>query len=36
MKPSRLSDEAGTKAETSEQTTSRLSDEEGTYAKARN
>ena len=35
MKPSRLSDEAGTKAETSEQNTSRLSEEEGPYAKAR-
>ena len=35
MKPSRLSDEAGTKAETSEQNTSRLSDEEGPYAKER-
>ncbi len=28
-------DEAGTKAETSEQNTSRLSEEEGPYAKAR-
>ena len=34
-KPSRLSDEAGTKAETSEQNTSSLSDGEGPYAKAR-
>ena len=34
MKTSRLSDEEGTKAKTSEQNTSRWSDEEGPYAKA--